>query len=170
MTLHLRFFIGFLGLFWGLSSPHLAIAAESAPFKPNVNSHGVMLDGYDAVSYFAPEADKKGPIKGDPKFQTNYRGSSYLFSSQANKEEFLKNPQKYAPAFDGWCAYAVASNKSKVDVDPKKFLIQNGKLLLFYNGFFGNTREKWLHNKNITPEAYLQEADHNWPEVAPKEP
>lgn len=128
----------------------------------NTDKSGVILQGYDAVSYFkSPE-----PQKGDSKISTTYNGATYLFTSNTNKQEFLKDPKRYAPQFGGWCSYAIADSKSKVDIDPKSFLIQDGRLLVFYNGLWGDTRKKWLKDdKN-----FLKKADINWPEVEKKEP
>jgi YHS domain-containing protein len=136
----------------------------------NVNSAGVALSGYDPVSYFLAEAPQKGPLKGDSKFQAKHEEVTYFFSSEANKQEFLKNPTKYVPAFGGWCAYAVADSKEKVEVDAKSFLIQEGRLLLFFKGFFADTRDKWLNTKAKSPAKFLSDADANWPEVKNKKP
>ena len=124
------------------------------------------MDGYDPVSYFS--ADQ--PLKGDAKFQTSIEGVTYQFASEQNKQAFLKDPKKYAPQFGGWYAYAVADSQSKVDVDPKSFIIQDGRLLVFYKGFWGNTREKWLTTKNKDAKTFLKEADANWAETKTKEP
>ena len=143
-----------LALSWAL----LAWAGPAA----NLDKSGVILQGFDAVSYF-----KGGePQRGSSKIQTKFEDATYLFASEANKQEFIKEPKKYAPQFGGWCAFAVADSKSKVDVDPKSFLIQDGKLLLFYNGVWANTRKKW----QVDPKSFLKAADANWPEVEKKEP
>ncbi len=127
----------------------------------NVDKSGLAIQGYDPVSYF-----KGGdPKRGDPAFQTKVGEAIYLFSNDANKQEFLKDPKKFEPQFGGWCAYAVADSKSKVEIDPKSFVIQDGRLLLFYKGLWGNTREKWLNTKSKNSKVFLQEADKNWPEV-----
>lgn len=156
-------------LFSFMSAAILLIGSGRAHADPKVNNKvnnvdkgGIILQGYDAVSYF----NSPGPQKGDSKISAIHDGATYLFTSEANKQEFLKDPEKYAPRFGGWCAYAVADSKSKVDVDPKSFLIQDGKLLLFYNGVWANTRKKWLKD----PKNFLKAADGNWPEVEKKEP
>lgn len=137
----------------------------------NVSKAGLAIEGYDPVSYFRPEASEKGPIKGDSKFQAKVDDATYQFSSEANKQEFLKNPAKYTPAFGGWCAYAVAAKKEKVEVDTKNFLIQDGRLLLFFKNFFlGDTRDKWQNTKSKPATNFLKDADANWPEVKNKEP
>jgi YHS domain-containing protein len=132
----------------------------------SVNEADVILEGYDMVSYFKREK----PLKGNPQFQTKEDDAVYWFANEENKQAFLKEPKKYEPQYGGWCAYAVADSKSKVSVDPNSFLIQDGRLLLFYNGLWGNTREKWLHTRSKDPKTFLKEADANWPEVKPKEP
>lgn len=131
----------------------------------NTNKTGVALSEYDAVSYFQPT----GPLKGNVKFQTSHDGAVYFFANEANKQKFLKTPERFVPQFGGWCAYAVADSKSKVEVDPKSFLIQDGRLLLFYNGFFGNTRKKWQETKGKDAATFLKEADKNWPDLKDKE-
>lgn len=137
-----------------------------AHVEANLNKSGIILDGNDAVSYF--QSDK--PKKGDAKFQVKQGDVTYLFSSQSNKDLFLKDPKKYEPQFGGWCAYAVADSKSKVEVDLNSFVIQDGRLLLFYNGVWANTKKKWLSTKGKDPNDFLKEADANWPETKTKEP
>lgn len=132
----------------------------------NLNRQGVILDGYDPVSYFGSLL----PTKGSDKFQVKEGEVIYWFSTEENKQAFLKNPSKYEPQFGGWCAYAVADSKSKVDVDPKSFIIQNGRLLVFYNGFFGDTKNKWQQTKNKDSASFLKDADKFWPEVKKQEP
>jgi len=132
----------------------------------NINSAGVILDGYDAVSYFKPN----GPVKGSSQFQAKHENATYWFANEQNKNEFTKEPQKYAPQFGGWCAFAVADSKSKVEIDPKSFLIQDGKLLVFYNGVWADTRKKWQTTKDKTPATFLKDAEANWPEVSKKNP
>lgn len=140
----------------------LSAWAENQPGAANLDKSGIILQGYDAVSYFKSEQ----PQKGDSKNQAKFEGATYLFATEANKQEFLKSPKKYAPDFGGWCAYAVADSKSKVDIDPKNFLIQDGRLLLFYKGLWGDTKRKWSKD----PKSFLKTADTNWPEVEKKDP
>ena len=132
----------------------------------NLNKSGVALGGNDPVSYF--KSNK--PSKGDQKLQVKLGEVTYWFSNEENKAAFVKEPKKYEPQFGGWCAYAVADSKSKVEVDLNSFLIQDGRLLLFYKGLWGNTREKWQTSKGKTAAAFLKEADANWPETQTKEP
>jgi YHS domain-containing protein len=134
--------------------------------EKNLGDHGLALEGYDPVSYF------KGakPNKGKETIQASNDGATYFFSSEENKQAFLKEPKKYEPEFGGWCAYAVADSKAKVPIDHDSFLIQDGKLLLFYNGFLANTRKKWQNPDGKGPKEFLKTAEANWPEVKGTKP
>ena len=114
----------------------------------------VAIQGYDPVAYFT----QKKAVKGKSTFTSVYEGVTYNFSSQANKDLFIKNPAGYEPQYGGWCAFAMGDSGEKVEVNPETFKIVEGKLYLFYNAFFNNTLKSW--NKN---EANLKKkADTNW--------
>lgn len=142
---------------------------SAAKSEANLNKAGVILDGYDAVSYFKEGKDIK-PTKGKAEFAVKQDATTYWFSTQKNKEAFLKDSQKYEPQFGGWCAYAVADSKEKVEVDPESFIIQDGRLLVFYKAIWANTRDKWLNTKDKDSKTYLKQADANWTEVKSKDP
>jgi YHS domain-containing protein len=116
----------------------------------------IAIEGYDPVSYF----DTK-PTEGSENLSFLYKGITYLFSSASNLQKFKTNPDKYEPAYGGWCAYAMGETGEKVKIDPETFKITNGKLFLFYNFWGNNTLEDW--NK---AEAKLKlSADTNWSKI-----
>ncbi len=127
--------------------------------KRNFNiKKNIALEGYDAVSYF----DKK-PVEGDEKFSFTFKGVKYLFASQANLNKFKTSPEKYEPAYGGWCAYAMGETGEKVKIDPETYKIMDGKLFLFYNFWGNNTLEDWNENeKNLKTKA-----DQNWKKIIP---
>ncbi len=111
------------------------------------------IHGYDAVSYI----DSNKAVEGKPEFKLTHGETTYLFSTEENLTKFKKSPEKYLPAYGGWCAYAMADGE-KVEIDPKTFKVIDGKTYLFYNGIWGNTLPKW--NKD---EAGLKtKADKEW--------
>lgn len=114
----------------------------------------VAIQGYDPVGYFT----QAKAIKGKKELTTSYQGVVYKFSSNENKEAFLKNPSKYEPQYGGWCAYAMGSAGEKVEINPETFKIIDGKLYLFYNAYFNNTLKSW--NKDQTN--LKTKADNNW--------
>jgi YHS domain-containing protein len=114
----------------------------------------VAIQGYDPVSYFT----QKKAIKGKPTISTTYEGVIYNFSSQTNKDTFIKNPTIFEPQYGGWCAYAMGNSGEKVEIDPETFKIIDNKLYLYYNAYFNNTLKSW--NKD---EVNLKKkADFNW--------
>jgi hypothetical protein len=140
--------------------PPRASAAEASRKSHNLLGESVGLVAYDPVSYF-PEGGGK-PARGLISISADYEGVTYRFATEAHKAAFLKNPAKYAPAFGGWCTWAVAELGKRVDVDPESYVLKNGRLLVFYRDPALDTRAKFLEN----PDALLKKADANWPALA----
>lgn len=129
----------------------LLVTAQTSKFNLD---NGLALEGYDPVAYFTVGK----AIEGSKQIRHTMDGVTYYFSSTSNKEAFIKNPERYAPQYGGWCAYAMGDSGEKVEVDPETFKITDGKLYLFYNKFFNNTLPKWNSD-----EAMLKtKADKNW--------
>ena len=121
---------------------------------------GFAANGYDVVSYFNNEA-----LKGNKKITTIFDGINYKFSSEQNLKVFNKNPKKYIPEYGGYCAYAIALKSNKVSINPETFLIENGKLYLFYNAWGTNTLELWeKENKKLL----IEKADKKWEQIKVK--
>lgn len=120
---------------------------------------GLFIKGYDPVSYIKSNSAQKG----EQQYSTEYNGIKILFVSQANKDLFLKDPQVYLPAYNGWCAYAMNQDGSLVEIDPLSFKVINGRTYLFYNGFWANTLKKWNELlKNSSESSLIKRADENW--------
>ena len=116
--------------------------------------NGFALGGYDPVSYF-----KNGePQKGTEAIRTTHRGSIFLFASNSNREEFLAQPEKFSPQFNGFCAYGVAGGY-KAKTEPEAFTVLNGKLYLNYDL---SVQKKWLKDTK----SYIEKGDKNWPSVS----
>lgn len=167
-----------LGL--ALASTTLTSAALADANPERLNKNGVALcedrdastdaNCYDPVSYIVENKASKAGKENAAKFRFKYKNATYVFLSQSHLDLFKATPEKYLPQFGGWCAYAVAAKKEKVDVDPKSFHVQEGRLLLFYDGLLANTKKTWLTDKKKDAKTYLVEADKNWPAVENKEP
>lgn len=116
--------------------------------------NGLAIQGYDPVAYFT----QKKAVKGNKTFSTTLKGATYRFANAENKMKFDKNPAAFEPQYGGWCAYAMGATGEKVEIDPDKFKILEGKLYLFYHSWVNNTLAKWNGN-----EATLKkQADLNW--------
>jgi len=123
----------------------------------NLDKSKVAIQGYDPVTYF----DGNTPMQGSKDFNAPYAGAVYYFVSAANRDKFLANPDKYLPAYGGWCATAMAYGK-KVEVDPENYKITNGRLFLFYKSLIQNAINDW--NKH-EPQSTV-DADKHWKEIS----
>ena len=112
----------------------------------------VALNGFDPVSYF-----DGGPKKGDASINSEHDGATYHFVSEDNKAKFDADSQKYLPEYGGYCAVAMSEGKV-FGADPETYTIQDGRVVLFYNGIHGNTLDQWKEN----PEERLLDADDHW--------
>jgi YHS domain-containing protein len=111
------------------------------------------IDGYDPVAYFTEAKATKG--KAD--LSHDWNGATWHFASAENLAAFQKEPERYAPQFGGYCAYAVATRYTAKS-DPQAWHIESGKLYLNFNA---DVRETWLKDKA----AFIQSGAANWPAV-----
>lgn len=140
-----------------LVAPVLVSGQESASEKEylNLGKNDLAIKGYDPVSYFM----ESGPKEGSGEFSFKYKEATYHFVNQTNLDTFKADPEKYVPAYGGWCAYAMGKGYT-ADINPETYKILDGKLLLFYNKFFTNTLPKWNKDeKDLYPAA-----EKNWEE------
>ena len=87
-----------------------------------VDGTGFAASGYDVVAYFdLPQSNvgqaQSKAVPGRVNLTADYNGAKFAFSSAANLGRFLANPARYAPQFDGHCAYGVAQG-NKVPGNP----------------------------------------------------
>lgn len=88
----------------------------------------LMLLGHDAVAYFS----EGRAVAGEPSIKAEHLGVTWRFASEANKAEFLRDPDRYMPQFGGFCAnginYAVPWGAGG---GPDTWRIYRGKLYVF---------------------------------------
>jgi len=114
--------------------------------KVCVTKEGLALSGYDPTSYFDEDAITRGPLPGKADLTAEHATATYQFATPERQERFLASPDKFAPAFGGFCAKAVSEN-DVYWINPKTFLIQDGNLLMFYDKDSINTKDFWLDDK-----------------------
>ncbi|MEO0478033.1 MAG: YHS domain-containing (seleno)protein [Planctomycetota bacterium] len=151
----------FLGLS-ACSSTENPITNNEAPSRAyhaahNVPSHGVALEGYCPVAYFAVNK----PVRGKPEFASTHNGVTYHLVSADAKAAFDQDPEKYLPAYGGWCAFGM-SVQDKFPVDPTNFQIVDGQLMLFLKNESIDARDLW--NQGDTRELQTKAAAH-WRKV-----
>ncbi len=117
----------------------------------NLDKDGVALQGYDPVAYFT---DGKA-LRGDPAHSATHHGAVYHFTTAEHRAAFEADPDRYAPQFGGWCAYAASINQlSPISLEYGE--IVDGRLILQHN------QKAWdLWHKD--PANNLVKADANWP-------
>lgn len=129
------------------------------------NEKGVVLDGYDPVSYFQNEK----PRQGKTEYSTVYEGATFHFASAENRDMFLENPEKYTPKYGGHCAFAVAAKGKKIPADPTSYEIRDGELLVFFEGEMQgrevDAHRMWMEKG---PEKMHTQAQQNWKRMHPK--
>jgi YHS domain-containing protein len=138
-------------LFLMLCAALLLGASGAFAADVNVDSNGVAIQGYDPVAYFTQDK----AVKGSNNFRAEHEGAIYLFATAENLAAFTSDPQKYAPAYGGYCAFGLASGY-KAEIEPDAFTITGGKLYLNYNEA---VRDAW--RKDIP--GFVEKADANWP-------
>ena len=107
-----------------LSLPGLA-RADTAVFS---SRGGVAIGGYDPVAFFEDGAAEKGHRS----HAVMWKGVVWRFASAANQAQFEANPRAYAPAFGGYCAYAMSRGLVH-EGNPQIWAIVDGELFLLNN-------------------------------------
>jgi enamine deaminase RidA (YjgF/YER057c/UK114 family)/YHS domain-containing protein len=114
------------------------------------------ISGYDPVAYFT---DGK-PVQGNTEFEYLWHKLRWRFASGEHRELFVKNPDRYTPQYDGYCAMGAAAGDAahKDTVDPEAWAIVDGKLYLTH---MHQAMEDWRQN----PAEYIKQADAGWEAV-----
>jgi hypothetical protein len=141
----------------------LALAAAGLPLAPAAHADkppiytgvlsNVAVGGYDPVAYF-----REGkPVRGVAANTTMWKGAEFRFSSVANRDAFLADPERFAPQYGGYCAWAVSQGYTAKG-DPRFWKVVDGKL---YLNFDAKVQERW----EADVPGFVRMADGNWPGV-----
>ncbi|MDA0704744.1 MAG: YHS domain-containing (seleno)protein [Proteobacteria bacterium] len=143
-----------LGL--GLAAVLVAATLAGAGLAAEINKTllGNAIEGFDPVAYHLQAM----PVEGSSDFTHDWGGATWRFASAENRDLFAANPEKYAPAYGGYCAYGVTQD-ALVGIDPDAWSIVNGTLYLNYSKDVQKTWEQDIPG-------YLKIADEKWPALA----
>ena len=144
-----RFFASLLAAATLVAAP-IAASAKDAVYQ---SFFGTAIDGTDPVAYFT----EGKPVKGSSDFEHEWNGATFHFASAENRDLFAANPEKYAPQYGGYCAWAVSQGYT-ASTDPEAWKIVDGKLYLNYNK---DVQTRW---EGDIP-GHIASADANWPSV-----
>lgn len=132
-------------------------AGSSRPVNTLGSSEEIAIRGYDPVAYFRDG----GPRQGKPEFSVRHGGAVWRFASAEHKALFEADPERYLPAYGGFCAYGT-SRGYLVKIEPEAWSIVDGKLYLNYDL---GVRETWAGRTKT----YIARADGNWPRLTAKD-
>lgn len=115
------------------------------------------ISGYDTVAYFT---DGKA-VQGNAAFEYLWHRLRWRFASSGHRDLFVKDPNRYAPQYDGYCAMGTSNDEAahKDTVDPEAWAIVDGKLYLTHNKY-------WLQVWRENADKYVKRADASWQAVA----
>lgn len=88
--------------------------------------------------------------------------ATYQFSSKENLKTFKSNPEKYVPAYGGYCAFGTSVGKKFIG-DPEVWRLVGGKL---YLNLDTSIQSEWL--KDVP--GRIDMADKNWKKIQYKSP
>lgn len=137
------------------AAPIAALAARPAlAATPEVYAEdGIAVDGTDVVGYFT----QGEPVAGDAAITHDWMGATWRFSTEENRAAFAADPERYAPQYGGYCAYAVSEGYTASTV-PEAWSIVDDKL---YLNFSPRIQRRW--SRDIP--GRIAAADANWPGV-----
>jgi len=119
-------------------------AVAASPVSDEVNAAAepltvrLGLGGYSPVSYL----DRNKAEPGSPLHAAEHDGVTYFFTTDGQRRTFESNPEKYLPAYGGYCAFG-CSVDSKFIPDPTSFEIIEGRTHLFLKNDEVDARALW---------------------------
>ena len=127
--------------------------SAAADVATATDDNDVILAGHDAVAYFT----QNEAVLGSAEFTAQHDGAVYRFASAKHRDMFRANPEKYAPAYGGYCALGTSFGK-KFEVDGKAFQVVEGRLYVNKNLSVYKTWRKDIPNNIVKSEG-------NWPTI-----
>ena len=146
-----RILFSVLALFVLAIAPAAPVHAADDPVYQTFR--GTAIDGTDPVAYFT----QGRPVEGSSKYTFDWKGATWKFSTAENRDKFAAAPEKYAPQYGGYCAWAVSQGYT-ASTDPDAWKIVDGKLYLNYSK---SVQRKW---EGDIP-GNIKSGDANWPKV-----
>lgn len=99
-----------------VASPGEQDGERSLALGVSVSKQSVAVNGLDPVILFTQATE----VPGSPEYAVQHTdGATYLFTSAANRDEFLRNPATYEPAFGGFCGWGVVEYRDVADTERR---------------------------------------------------
>jgi YHS domain-containing protein len=144
----------------------IAAIASASTFINTVGSDdSVAISGYDTVAFFT----EKKAVFGKQEFEYEYLEAKWRFFSQANLDDFKKDPENYIPAWGGQCAWCVSENCVSAKKLSGDFEILDGKLYLFAYGstIKNSAKDDFLYGRTSRT-MRIREGEKYWSQLKEK--
>lgn len=146
-----RAFIGAALALPVLAAPGRAAAAKAPIWTPLGSNLAVR--GWDPVAYVR----LRRPARGEAAFSFDWRGATFRFANAAHRDAFRAQPERWAPRYGGYCAWAVSQGYT-AGIDPQAWAVVDGRLYLNYNA---EIQARW----RADIPGHIARANRNWPGV-----
>jgi len=121
---------------------------------------GVAIGGHDTVAYHKlGNSEPHRAIEGTRTWKASWKGADWLFTSKADRDSFSANPERYSPAYNGFCANALSLGEGLIKTDGTHWQIFGDRLYTFYAA---RGRDRWLSGDF---EEYKAVADKAWKNI-----
>jgi hypothetical protein len=126
--------------------------ASARPFYTGLVSR-TAAGGFDVVAHHL----EGRALEGSRAIVTQWSGVFWRFASDEHRTAFNADPERFAPAYGGHCAWAAAEGYLAKG-DPRHWRIVEGRLFLNYNAAVHRDWEKDIPR-------FIASADANWPRL-----
>jgi hypothetical protein len=117
----------------------------------------IAIGGHDTVAYHGVAAtNPHKAIKGSKTWKSKWKGANWLFTTEADRDLFAANPERYSPAYNGHCANALSLGEGLIKTDGTHWQIFETKLYTFYAA---RGRDRWMDGNF---KEYKVESDKAW--------
>ncbi|MGH1428138.1 MAG: YHS domain-containing (seleno)protein [Arenicella sp.] len=128
----------------------LSFAAEEPVSTGRFNNNAI--GKHDVLAYH----ESKQAVKGKKTYVHTWKGADWYFASEAHRDLFAATPEKFSPAYNGFCSNALSLGKGLVRTNGKIWHIWNDQLHTFYAE---PGKQRWLENDY---DQMLADADREW--------
>jgi YHS domain-containing protein len=143
-----------------------SLAGIAGAGEQYVDETAFAVSGYDPVAYFdlpqSPVGQPQPPaVPGKADITAEYNGAIFAFSSETNRDRFLSDPARFAPQYDGHCAFGVTKG-GKAPGNPMLWRIVDDRLYL-------NVTRNVVGFWEADIAGNIDRAESNWASIEPTE-
>lgn len=138
----------------GLADQSSTASQDTTPARSPAHTIPLGVSGYSPVSYLT--RGKAEP--GSPVHAAQHEGVTYFFTDASQAKAFKADPERYLPAYGGFCAFGCSVDSDFVP-DPKSFEVIDGRTHLFLKNEEVDARALW---RDANERDVRSKADRYW--------